>query len=74
MYFIQNMYEYKKVFREIEKLSKKCVHLKCATDIYISPHLSGNLYSEYYDCKKFNALNVNANTDLLILYYNMNYG
>ena len=28
MSFIQNMYEYKKVFRDIEKLSKKCVHLK----------------------------------------------
>ena len=29
MPFIQNMYEYKKVFRDIEKLSKKWVHLKC---------------------------------------------
>ena len=26
------MNEYKKVFRDIEKLSKKCVHLKCDID------------------------------------------
>ena len=26
------MYEYKKVFRDIEKLSKKCIHLKCDID------------------------------------------
>ena len=32
MSFIQNMYEYKKVFRDIEKLSKKCLHLKCDID------------------------------------------
>ena len=32
MSFIQNMFEYKKVFREIEKPSKKCVHLKCDID------------------------------------------
>ena len=32
MSFIKNMYEYEKVFREIEKHSKKCVHLKCDID------------------------------------------
>ena len=32
MFFIQNMYEYKKVFRDIEKLSKKHVHLKSDID------------------------------------------
>ena len=35
MSFIQNIYEYKKVFRDIGKLSKKWVHLKCDIDIYI---------------------------------------
>ena len=33
MCFIQNMYEYKKVFRDIEKLSKKCDRLKCDINI-----------------------------------------
>ena len=35
MYFIQNMYEYKKNFRDIEKVSKNCASLKCDIDIYI---------------------------------------
>ena len=34
MHFIQNMYEYMKVFGETEKLSKS-VHLKCNIYIYI---------------------------------------
>ena len=32
MSFIQNMSKYKKVFRDIEKLRKKCVHLNCDID------------------------------------------
>ena len=27
--FIHDIYKYKKIFRDIEKLSKKCVHLTC---------------------------------------------
>ena len=32
MTFIQYIYELKKLFREIEKLNIKCVHLKCACE------------------------------------------
>ena len=41
MSFIQNMYEYKKGFRDIEKLSKKCVHLKCNIDLTKHAYLMG---------------------------------
>ena len=33
MSFIQNFYEYKNIFPDIEKLSKKRVHLKCDINI-----------------------------------------
>ena len=43
MYFIQDIYEYKKVVRDIEKLSKKCIHLKCiiiVKSMFCKCHLS----------------------------------
>ena len=35
MAFINEIYRYKKIFRDIEKASKKCVHLNGAITIYI---------------------------------------
>ena len=33
MSFIQDIYEHKEVFNDIEKLSLKCVHSKCDIDV-----------------------------------------
>ena len=35
MSFVQDIPEYKKIFCNIEKLSKTCVNLKCNINIYI---------------------------------------
>ena len=47
MSIIQNMCEYKKVFRDIEKLSKKCVHLKCDID-FTETCLYNGVFPKYY--------------------------
>ena len=39
MSFIQNMYDYKKFFLDIEKLSNKCVLFQCDIDIIMYKYL-----------------------------------
>ena len=36
MSFFQQVYEFRQLFLDIEKLPIKCVHLKCATEYIIS--------------------------------------
>ena len=37
MTYIQEMYQFKQFIREMEKLTVKCVHLKCADECVIRP-------------------------------------
>ena len=49
MAFINEIYRYKKIFRDIEKATKKCVHLKGAIEyIYIRVMILG-VYGPPYE-------------------------
>ena len=46
MSFFQQVYEFKKLFRDIEKLTIKCVHLKCGIE-YNQTCLNNGIFLKY---------------------------
>ena len=66
MSFFQQVYEFRKLFRDIEKITIKCVHLKCG--IEYNQTLNNGIFPKYCNMYIYTYIyikcNMNFNSDI----------